>query len=265
MYGAPLLGIAVSLWFGILMHTAFILFGFSAGVSLCLLTDRATSRQLKQFVLLLLLMAWSVSLSNGYNSPALMAGPTAAMLVLYSLSILKPTRRFQLVLVGVTASLVVLGFTVARLKYVYRDRAAPELTNALGEVLPGAAHIYTNSNTYAFMSDLNQAVDLAKKEKKAYAILPDVAAYWVKAEQENPLPAVWPQAQELSKPALMNRFIQAMEIRRGSTVFIVQKVEATELARGSVSLESSDYYEVVRYARTHFVKVQETAYFELYE
>lgn len=265
MYSAPLLGVVVSLWFGILIHTAFLLFGFFAGTSLCLLTERATPRQTKQFVLLLLLMAWSVSLSTGYNSPALMAGPILAGLALYSLSILKPGRRLQWLLVGIAAALVVLGFTVARFRYVYRDRAAPELTNSVGEVLAGGGHIYTNANTYAFMLDLDQAVDRAKKENKAYAILPDVAAYWVKAPQQNPLPAIWPHAQELSKRALMNRFIDAMESQRGKTVFIVQKVEAATLARGFVNLENSDYYEVVRYARTRFVKIQETAYFELYE
>jgi hypothetical protein len=114
------------------------------------------------------------------------------------------------------------------------------------------------------MSDLNQAVDLVQAQNKEYAILPDVAAYWVNATQENPLPAVWPHAVELSSEVLKKRFIDSMEARRTNTVFIVQKVEAKDLASGFVPLANSDYYEVVRYVRTHFQKTQETSYFELY-
>src|SRR5262249_49663014 len=125
--------------------------------------------------------------------------------------------------------------------------------------------IYTNPNTYAFMSDLTSAVESAEAYNAEYAILPDVAAYWVKSKQQNPLPMVWPMGQEVDNPVLLHRFIAAMDEKRPNTVFIVQKVEATALANGFFPLADSDYYEVVRYARTHFTKIGETTFFELYK
>jgi len=131
--------------------------------------------------------------------------------------------------------------------------------------LPGGNLVYTNGDTYEFMTDLGKAIRLVEGSQMAYAIIPDCAAGWVKATQENPLPAIWPiTTEELSKPALMQRFIEAMEQKRSSTIFIVQKVEATTLAKGFTPLPSNDYYAVVRYARTHFNKIDETSFFELY-
>jgi hypothetical protein len=263
LYCAPLLVAAVGLWRGAMTSESFLLFGLLAGAAIYLLTSGSEPRAWTRVSLLVLLAAWSASISGGYNSPALASGPVLAALAAFVFSRHKsdPVLRYSL---GVAALLLVFSFGAARTRYVYRDRPAAQLTVLVGAVLPGGERIYTNPNTFEFMSDLKGAVERVEGEGKRYAILPDAAAYWVKSPQRNPLPAVWPQAEELNSPALMGRFIAAMEARRGDTVFIVQKVEATELAAGFVPLPSSDYYEVVRYARTHFVKVGETSYFELY-
>jgi hypothetical protein len=264
LFWAPLLGTAVSLWLGVLMSTSYFLFGFLSGATIYLLTGRGEPRAWGRVSLLVLLTAWSASLSGGYNSPALGSGAILAALVacVFSQRGRAPFLRYSLVAASL---LVALGFGVGRTAYVYRDRPAAQLTRPLGGVLRGGARIYTNTNTFEFMSDLKGALEFVEGERKQYAILPDVAAYWVKSPQQNPLPAVWPHAEELSSPALMARFIAAMEARRGETIFVVQKVEAKDLAGGFVPLPSSDYYEAVRYARTHFVKIHETDYFELYK
>jgi hypothetical protein len=263
LFWAPLLGTAASLWFGVLATTSFQLFGFLFGATIYLLTGRVGPRTWGRVSLLALLTAWSASLSVGYNSPALASGPILAALVacVFALRGRDAALRYSL---AAASLLIVFGFGAARMTYIYRDRPAAQLTSHLGGVLPGGEHIYTNPNTFEFMSDLKGAVEFVEGEHKRYAILPDVAAYWVKSPQQNPLPADWPQAIELSSPTLMGRFTGAMEARRGDTIFIVQKVEAKDLATGFVPLPSSDFYEVVRYARTHFVKIHETSYFELY-
>jgi hypothetical protein len=259
----PLLVAAVSLWFGVLATAAFFLFGLLASEATHLLTsDSAPAAELR-VVLLVLVTAWSASISGGYNSPALMAGPILVALSVHVILRYKDDSVLRYS-ISIAAVMILLSFGVARTKFIYRDQPARNLTKSLAGVLPGARPIYTNPNTFAFMSDLNQAVDLVKAQNKEYAILPDVAAYWVNATQENPLPAVWPQASELSSEVLMKRFIDSMEARKTNTVFIVQKVEAKDLASGFVPLANSDYYEVVRYVRTHFQKTQETSYFELY-
>ena len=186
------------------------------------------------------------------------------MLLVFGLRRFRNPRWLQYSTVA-AAVIIVVSFGVARTKYIYRDQNADRLTKSLDGVLPGGRHIYTNENTFQFMMDLDHAVELAEHENKLFAILPDVAAYWVKAPQQNPLPAVWPHAEELTKPALLNHYIQAMEERRSDTTFIVQKVDATQLANGFAPLPSNDYYPVVRYARQNFTKIQETKYFELYK
>jgi len=264
LYCVPLLGTAASLWFGILMKTSFALFGLLAGIAVCLLTNNSGASKQKRVVLLALLTAWSASISLGYNSPALGSGPMLVALVVVVLSTYKGDRILEFLLVG-AASVIVLSFGIARTRYIYRDQPAANLNKSLEGVLPGGKRIYTNTNTYEFMKDLAAAVKVVQASHKQYAILPDVAAYYVKATQENPLPAVWPiTTEELSKPALVQRFIGGMEQRRSDTIFIVQKFEASTLANGFTPLPNSDYYEVVRYAQTHFSKIGETSYFELY-
>jgi hypothetical protein len=263
IFWAPLLGAAVGLWYGAMLSASFFLFGFLLGAAACLLTDRRAPRGWGRVSLLVLLTGWSVSLSAGYNSPALASGPVLAALAacVFSLRGRGPVLRYSLVAASL---LVALSFGVARTRYVYRERPASQLTMPLGGVLRGGEGVYTNRNTFEFMSDLKGALEFVEGERSRYAILPDVAAYWVKSPQPNPLPADWPQAIELSNPALMGRFVAAMEAARGDTVFVVQKVEAEDLADGFEPLPSNDYYEAARYARTHFVKIHETRYFELY-
>jgi hypothetical protein len=261
----PLFVAGVGLWFGVITSISFLFFGLlmmlaihSIGSGLAIMPDT-------RVMLLVLLTAWSASLSGGYNTPALMAGPILVALIAHAFIRYRPENpRLLQYSIPIAAVIILLTFGVARTKYIYREQPAAALTKSLDGVMPGAKRIYTNPNTFEFLSDLNRAIKLVKAQNGEYAILPDLAAYWVKAKQQNPLPAVWPQADELSSKVLMTRFIDAMEARRANTVFIVQKVEAKDLARGFVPLPNSDYYEVVRYVRTHFTKTQETDYFELY-
>ena len=263
LFCGPLLGTAASLWFGILQGTAFGLFGILAGATVYLLTSNYTPENWKPVTLLVIATTWTASISGGYNTPALMAGPVLVTLIAFVFSLHRQNRALLYSLI-IFSLLIVFSFGVARTRYIYRDQPATQLTRSLAEVLPGGKHIYTNPNTFAFMQDLDGAVEFVEAEHKHYAILPDVAAYWVKAPQQNPLPAVWPHAEELSNQVLMDRFINALEANRADTILILQKVEAKELSKGFVPLPSSDYYEVVNYARAHFVKIHETNYFELY-
>ena len=261
-YWLPLVVAVMSLLFGKLATTSFFLFALLLMLGAAsLVSDRASDWS--RAVLLVLLTAWSASLSGGYNTPALMAGPILVLLVSQSIQA-RSDERLVRYSIPALAVIILFCFGVARTKYIYREQPASQLTYSLEGVMPGANRIYTNANTFAFLTDLNRAIELVRAQDKESAILPDLAAYWVQAKQKNPLPAVWPQAEELSSKVLTTRFTEAMEARRNKTIFIVQKVEAKDLASGFVALPNSNYYEVVRYARTHFTKAQETDYFELY-
>jgi hypothetical protein len=264
-YAIPVVGAALSLWRGAWIDASFLAFGLLLGLTSYLLTTGSELTRETQVMCLVLLTAWSVSLSGGYTSPALASGPILAALIGFVFSRFKIAfGRSLSYSLGIASFAILVSFAVGRSNYIYRERPAAELNSSLDGVLRGGKMIYTNPNTHAFMSDLQRAVEFVESHKKEYAILPDVTAYYVTARQENHLPAVWPIAGELSNRKLMNRYIEAMEAQRETTIFILQKVEATRLANGFVPLPDSDYYEVVRYARAHFRKIHETNYFELY-
>jgi hypothetical protein len=216
-------------------------------------------------VLIALLLAWSASLSVGYNFPALLLGPLFTILAVFVYSVrgsLDPRfLRAALVVAGVA---ILLGFGVARPYYIYREQPSSELTRSLDGVLPGGRLIYTNPNTYDFLVDLNDATDDVSSRNRTYAIVPDVPGYWVQSRQTNPLPVDWPQPVELGSQHLVDRVTRDLEAERGEVVVIVQKVHAFYLADGFVPLDE-DQYAVVRYVRENFEKTDETEFFELYE
>ena len=157
-----------------------------------------------------------------------------------------------------------MSFGVARPYYIYREQPSSELTESLDGVLPGGKLIYTNPNTYEFLVDLNNAVDKVSAQNRRYAIIPEVAGYWVQSRQMNPLLVDWPWPVELSNQYLTDRVTSDLTAKRGEVTVLVQKVDAFDLADGFTPLDE-DQYPVVKYVRTHFSKTDETEFFELYE
>lgn len=266
----PLLGMATFFVSGTLIvppwfFWSFGLFGLVAGVIGYFFIEE-TERPADQvrFGLLALITSWSASLSTGYNSPALVSGQLLAVLFAY----LYPTIHRKLNRVAYTLSLafftaiVLLSFAVARVRFIYKDQAAPRLSKALDGVLPGGNWIRTNVNTYQFLVDLQRATKVALDSAKLYAIIPDCAGYWVKAPEANPLPIDWPQHIELNNQQLVDMVIHTLNAKRSAEVVIVQKVEAEVLADGFHPLGNRE--EVVKYVRHEFRKVYETHLFDLY-
>jgi hypothetical protein len=172
--------------------------------------------------------------------------------------------RFLQTALVVAGVAILLGFGASRPYYIYREQPSSELTRSLDGVLPGGRLIYTNPNTYEFLIDLNNAIDVVTAREGTYAIIPDVPGYWVQASQTNPLPVDWPQPVELGNQYLIERVIMDLAAERGEVTVIVQKVQAFDLRDGFVPLDE-DQYPVVQYVRTNFKKTDETEFFELYE
>jgi hypothetical protein len=219
--------------------------------------------------LVVLGLAWSASISVGYNTPALGAGMLGILLLTLGFgpySHAAPHDWTGKIPVSFAFGILVLAlfqFNMARQTLIYRDRASSKLTASLDGVLPGLSGIRTNTNTRAFLVDLDVAV--SKTAGIRYAILPDLAAYWVTAPTPNPLPIDWAQNIELDSPALVNRVIGDMERQRGREVFIVQKERADSLAAGFLAFVGNSYSPPMNYLRTHFTKFDETMFFELYK
>lgn len=262
----PALFVAAGLYRGSLATVSFGVIGMVLGALLYCASNRRTRGGDKiTIVLIALLLAWSASLSVGYNSPALFLGPLLTILAafVYSRSgtLVPKFLRAASVVVGVA---VLLSFGASRPYYIYQEQPSSELTEPLNGVLAGGRLIYTNPNTYDFLIDLNDIANEISARNRKYAIIPDAPGYWVQSRQTNPLPVDWPQPVELGNRYLIDRVTNDLEAERGEVTVIVQKVHAFYLADGFVPLDE-DQYPVVQYVRSHFTKTSETDFFELYE
>ena len=258
--------IAVQLYRGSLAAVSFGVVGMVLGVVLYRIPKGRTRDGDKiPVALIALLLAWSASLSVGYNYPALLLGPLFAILTAFVYSRRQSLNpgflHTTLIIVGVA---ILLSFAVSRPYYIYREQPSSELTESLDRVLPGGKLIYTNPNTYEFLVDLNNAIDKVSARNRTYAIIPEVAGYWVQSRQMNPLLVDWPWPVELSNQYLTDRVTSDLAAKRGEVIVLVQKVDAFDLADGFTPLDE-DQYPVVKYVRTHFSKTDETEFFELYE
>lgn len=269
LYGTPLAA-AVALSEGRSRGVpSFYLFGTATGACMYFIAERGSSSRYVRAGILALLAAWSVSLSRGYNTPALAGGVLAVLLLSYGQVSYRSAlgrrwaEKVPNSLALAVAVVAVIGFVIGRYEHIYREQPARDLTQPLDGVLPGGNLIRTNENTLAFLEGLGVAIH--GTGGREYAILPDLAGYWVRSEQLNPIPIDWAQGAELDTPALLDRVIRDLDTHRGTRVVIVQKVAAASLAEGFVPLRDSDYYAVVRHVRRHFTKIGETEYFQLYE
>lgn len=250
-------------------YASFLLFGTALGALASRVWLRGWSSRSARLASLALLTAWIASLSLGYRTPALAAGPLAAFLLAGATEPLRSPEQSRgsgrLALTTAALAIALLSvWAVARRQHVYHDRPAHELTRRLDGVLPGGRFLRTNANTWAVMADLRRAVELTRG--RPYAIVADFAGYWVRAPQRNPLPIDWPQTLELCQPPLLQRVTRALEARRGHGVVIVQKVYAADLAQGFVPIgKGNSYYYVIDYVRSMFQKSGETTWFEIYE
>ncbi len=114
------------------------------------------------------------------------------------------------------------------------------------------------------MVDLRNATDTVSARGERYAIVPEVAGWWVQSAQPNPLPVGWPWPVELSNRHLTDRVTSDLQAERGEVVVIVQKADPFYVEDRFVPL-ADDHYPVVGYVRAHFRKTHETKFFELYE
>ena len=262
----PAAFIAIGLYRGSLAAVSFGVVGMVLGIVLYLAWKRIGQGEDKVSVTLLaLLLAWSASLSVGYNFPALLLGPLFTILAAFVYSRRESLNpRFLQTTLAIAGVAILLGFAVARPYYIYREQPSSELTESLDGVLPGGRLIYTNPNTYEFLVDLDNAADTVSERNRTYAIIPDVPGYWVQSEQTNPLLVDWPQPVELGNQYLIDRVTSDLAAERGDVTVLVQKVHAFYLAEGSVPLDE-DQYAVVQYVRANFEKTHETEFFEFYE
>jgi hypothetical protein len=251
--------------FGAFQKYSFALFGMIIGAMVYFACHRDSAFEVIKVGVLVLVEMWTVSISIGYNCPALGAGLAAAMLACCLRMLLPPVEsenRFHVAWRScalASTAITLLCFGIGRSWHIYMEPPAWKLTCSLSGILPGGKLIRTNPATFQYMKELHDVVD--RLQGREYAVLPDAAIWWVKAPQRNPLPTSWPLDFELGTPALFDRFVQALEARRGRTVILVAKVMGFNL----VNKPAPDWYAIVPYVESHFHKVGETQYWAVYE
>ena len=245
------------------------LFGVVLGISIYSLLRRRILARTLPLALLVALLGWSVAISMGVPFPSLAGGPMAVVLIGYLFFMLKTFKQPSILRKAMDIFLIIAMFVSlfvfhhARNNNVYRDMQSKYLTKELGEVLPGGKMIKTSPRTYEFLEDLNKAVQMASG--KNYAVLPDCAGYWVKANQANPLPIDWAHGVELQKVSVYEMFLGKLEARRGKIVIILEKTRAHTLKSGFYPIPAeTNYYKVVKYVKENFTMFDETNHFALY-
>ncbi len=203
-----------------------------------------------------------VSISFGYNYPVFVTG--GFILLFYSYVAQKGFRFNDSKWIMIIVTVLLLGsFIYSRYNFIYREAPFTEINYELGGVLSGASLIKTNVNTFNVLSDLHNITKSISAKNKKYAIVPDNAGYWVKAQQQNPLSIDWVFETELNKEFLKNRIKDDLNRNRGSLLIILQKYDAEYIAKEYYSVILSN--SIVKYVQSNFNLLFETKYYYVYQ
>jgi len=247
---------------------SWLLFGGIAGILYTHVIQPSANIKFALLFSIVILLAWSVSLSIGYRQTTFVSGILFISFIFYIQQNIKVKylKYFTPSLLGLTL-IFAFVFHKARMTNVYRDRPAGELTFNLAGVLPGGNGIYTNANTYNVLVDLNEAIN--KIDGTKYSIVPDMAGYWPVADQSNPLSADWIQSTEVPLGEPLNRVKREMVqfVEDGGKI-ILQKFRAHALGEGIIPIENykyfNDYHPIVPYIKSNFNELDRSKYFEIY-
>lgn len=262
LLAAVLLVIVVSLLTGIFHKTSLFIFGIFIAAFIFVARDNKDDLLTKLYPeLVVALLALSVSLSLGYPFPVFVAGGFFMLLLRFIFQKgLKIDMNSNFVIA--VSVIIFISFLYGRYNYIYREAPASVINSELSEVMHGMKNIRTNANTYRVLADLNSAVNEIVKDGKQYAIIPENAGFWVKADQQNPISIDWVFKTELNKPSLVDRIINDIKNQRGKVVFVLQKYNAEFIAR---RIEPPLENPVTEYIRQNLVLTGETNLHYFYE
>jgi len=230
-----------------------------------------------KFNLYIGLIVWSASISIGYNNPTLGCGLLISMLLIQIIYLWQHTltdrTTFQaFTILSALSTLLLLTFTFyyfdsGRKMLIYEDLPQNRLKSSLAGRLYGGRGILTNSSTAAYYDDLNATI--SSLAGKTYAILPENAAYWIKASQQNPLPIDWPNNFEVNAKTEARLEKSVDNLLKENGVVILEKYYAAGFSTGLYPMQPSDGQASVQYPIWSFVKnnyhrVSESNYFEVY-
>jgi hypothetical protein len=206
-----------------------------------------------------ILLAWSVSISVGYNTPALFIGGALSMMFFYSI-ISTQTKNLNRYTIAIL-TLLIITFYYTRTLNIYRDLPSKNLTYKLDNLVEGAHGIYTNKNTY----DVIKELDSLKKELPNIVIVPDFTACNILHSHESKILTEWPNKTEIPNDKILEKI--TYKIKHDSTlVFAIPVFQTALLKDGFTPQEHGgiNYPIVKRCTKANYSQKSFSKYFEIH-
>ena len=196
-------------------------------------------------LLLLLLLSWSASISNGFKTPVHFSLP-----ILFGIYLLffGEIKKENLLVYGI---IIALFFGVFHYGYqtIYRDSNRAELGYKMEEVFPQLKFIKSDKETYKKFKEFNS---LAKRHEN-FTVLPSITQAHYLTKTKNPIGIEWPLDVEINNEAKL----------------LLKELEANHV---TVLMETTDFsekqlkaYEIKDLVEQHWVLVEEYEYFKVYQ
>jgi hypothetical protein len=171
---------------------------FLFGVILVELFGNSAEINFRKPVIIAIILAWCVSISVGYNTPALFLGSV------FTLIIIKLTHEKLAVVFKWNYGLILIIliiFCVIRETNLYRDKKINDCDYNLDGIVDGACGIRTNLNTYKVLVELN----LLKKKHPKIIVVPDFTACNILHSQESKILTEWPNKTEIPNEKILQK------------------------------------------------------------
>lgn len=196
--------------------------------------------------LLLVVLAYSASLSWGYDYPALLAGTlviSTMEILLAAVPEVRVVPRVVTALAGVVAlAAASFGLVTAHDKFLAADQTHDKLTVNLGSVTPAMTGIRTSPQVATYVQQIKDCVQRYQADN--VAVLPDNAFVYPVLKLHNPFPLDWPLELEVVADTVprTNAVIDKLN-RDGRYLVLFQTVDIGSLRKGlpvpaSVPLEA---------------------------
>ena len=226
------------------------------GILLAELFFSPNKNSLKKVIGIALMLAWCVSVSVGYNTPALFLGGCFSMIAVISIQNQLEQKH--------PASLIALLFLAVLFYFVrtiniYRDLPCMRLTHKLDGIVEGAAGIRTNTNTFLVLKEL----DSLKHQIPNLVVIPDFTACNILHSHQSKLLTEWPNKTEIPNNKILEKVIS--KIKQDSTLmFAIPKYQTALLKDGFTEFPQQGMnYPIIKFVKENYSQSRSTKYFEL--
>ncbi len=221
--------------------------------------NRYKNNEVLKVPFIVLLFAWCVSISVGYNSIALFSGGIISWIIFDYFNDDKSYSKVFFTLIFFS----IISFLYVRANNIYRDASIKNLNYKLDDIVEGAYGIKTNLNTYKVLVEL----DLLKKKYPNLIVAPDFTACNILHSHQSKILTEWPNKTEIPNDKILQKVIS--KIGNDTTLFFAIPKYQTALLKDSLSLFPNDGkdYRILNYINSekYFFKEKQALYFMLFQ